>query len=46
MLTIGRGGSKVGGNAKWLYDGGNLVSRSVTLKKSVVMVSLKYEVAL
>ena len=41
-LTLSRGGSKFGGNPKWLYDGGNLVSKSVALKKPVIMVSLKY----
>src|SRR5258705_8366773 len=31
-----------GSNQAWLYDGGNLVARSVQLNKPVIMVSLNY----
>lgn len=42
MIYIHGGGCMFGSNAAWLYDGGNLVARSVQLQSPVIMVSLNY----
>jgi carboxylesterase type B len=42
MVYIHGGGCMFGSNQAWLYDGGNLVARSVQLNKPVIVVSLNY----
>jgi carboxylesterase type B len=42
MVYIHGGGCLFGSNQAWLYDGGNLVARSMQLSKPVIIESLNY----